>query len=280
MATAQVHSTASTELVAIMFVDQVASTRQCAELGDAAALALHCGLHRVLLGHVKASGGWQANTTGDGLLALFASPAESIAAACAIQAELRASNRRKDQPVRTEVRIGIHLGEPLLDAAGMPFGLCVNLAARICALAGAGEVLVSDLIHEVLRSPDRNQFVAPWCVTLRGALHPTRLWRLAGAPTPGASALTAGSEDQEPTVTPQGSGCRVPRHTRPEVIRVGSASRPRSRAALGLSRGRRRPGGDAERTQSVDANPAVMPERVPFGTALPDNAHDNHDPPT
>jgi class 3 adenylate cyclase len=167
-----------------MFVDQVASTRQCAELGDSAALALHARLQQVVLRHITARGGWQANSTGDGALAIFASPAVSIAAACAIQSELRAANRGRDHLSRTDVRIGIHVGEPLIDADGMPFGLCVNLAARICARAGAGDVLVSDLVRELLGPSDRHLLVAPRWVALRGARHSTRLWRLPGTAIP------------------------------------------------------------------------------------------------
>ena len=151
---------ATSEPVAIMFVDQVGSTRQCAELGDAAALELHCRLQRVLLTHVVASEGWLASTTGDGVLASVPLPGPSITAACAIHSALRAVNGEHDPTAHTEVRVGIHIGTPLLDAGGMPFGLCVNLAARICALAGSGEVLVSDPVQALL-APTERRFVAP-----------------------------------------------------------------------------------------------------------------------
>lgn len=203
MATEHADTRTPSQLAAIMFVDQVASTRQCAELGDEAAFALHCQLQRVLIGHITARTGWLANSTGDGVLALFASPVASIAAACAIQSDLYASNAGEDRATRTEVRIGIHVGEPLFDPTGNPFGLCVNLTARICALAGAGETLVSDLVNEFLDRPDRRQLVASRCVTLRGAPHPTRLWRLSvarpNAPSP--------AHQRQPQLTPKRHRC-------------------------------------------------------------------------
>jgi len=195
-----------------MFVDQVESTRQCAELGDSAALVLHACLQQVVLRHITARGGWQANSTGDGAFALFASPAGSIAAACAIQSELRAANRGRDHLSRTNVRIGIHVGEPLLDTDGMPFGLCVNLAARICALAGAGDLLVSDLVRELLGSSDRQLLVAPRWVMLRGARHSTRLWRLPGTAIPDGARM-ADREGHGWTEVGHGRGCRTERRT-------------------------------------------------------------------
>ena len=215
------------EPVAIMFVDQVGSTRMCAELGDAAALDLHTRLHRVLLSHIAASGGWRASTTGDGALALFASPAASITAASAIQAELSDANQAQDELVRTEVRVGIHLGKPLMDAGGAPFGLCVNLAARICAVAGAGEVLVSDLTRQALALPERHWFVAPHQVTLRGAPGPIRLWRVADA---SMARLVGNAPQVEPRdqvePSPPG-GCRA-RPRLQDAARVAADQRARA----------------------------------------------------
>jgi class 3 adenylate cyclase len=200
-----------------MFVDQVGSTRMCAELGDAAALDLHTRLHRVLLSHITACGGWRASTTGDGALALFASPVASITAASAIQAELSDANQAQDGLVRTDVRVGIHLGKPLIDPAGAPFGLCVNLAARICAVAGAGEVLVSDLTREALARPERHWFVAPHQVTLRGAPGPIRLWRIADPSISRLAGIAPQGEPHDPIESWAACGFRA----RPRVQDAG-----------------------------------------------------------
>lgn len=210
---------APAEPVAIMFVDQVGSTRMCAELGDAAALDLHTRLHRVLLSHITACGGWRASTTGDGALALFASPAASITAASAIQAELSDANQAQDGLVRTEVRVGIHLGKPLMDPGGVPFGLCVNLAARICAMAGAGEVLVSDLTREALAEPERHWFVAPHQVTLRGAPGPIRLWRVADTSIARLAGIAPQGERRDQVEPWPAGGCRA-RPRLPDAARV------------------------------------------------------------
>jgi adenylate cyclase len=209
MATTTTPMPAPAKPVAIMFVDQVGSTRMCAELGDAVALDLHCRLHRVLLSHITACGGWRASTTGDGALALFASPVASITAASAIQAELSDASRAQAGLARTEVRVGIHLGTPLMDPGGVPFGLCVNLAARICARAGAGEVLVSDLTRVALDWPDRHCFVAPQSVTLRGAPGSIRLWRVADTSMARLADIALASEPREPIDPWSAIGCRA-----------------------------------------------------------------------
>lgn len=267
MAPRHAHTTPPIGLVAIMFVDQVASTRQCAELGDAAALSLHGRLHRMLRRHITACGGQPANTTGDGVLALFTSPAGSVAAACAIQSELRASNGCQDPSARSEVRIGIHLGEPLIDTDGMPFGLCVNLAARICALCGAGDVVVSDLVRELLGAPDRHPFVAPQWVLLRGARHSTRLWWLRGGSIPAVGPAEAGSDDRELTAAAPGARCRGARRTLAGAVRTGAGSVLRPPVVVPLSRDGQRSAGGADRSQTVDA-PALRPPRHPAPTAF------------
>jgi class 3 adenylate cyclase len=81
------------------------------------------------------------NTTGDGFLATFASPAQAIRCAHAIAERVR--------PLGIEVRCGIHTGEIEImdnDVAG----LAVHIGARIGAMAETGEVLVSRTVKDIL----------------------------------------------------------------------------------------------------------------------------------
>jgi class 3 adenylate cyclase len=74
-------------------------------------------------------------TTGDGVLALLPSATAAIDAARAIREQLGADD--------LEVRIGVHIGD--VDRRGDDVsGLAVNIAARIMAAAGAGQILVSE----------------------------------------------------------------------------------------------------------------------------------------
>ena len=77
-------------------------------------------------------------TTGDGFLAEFASPIVALRCALAIQAALR------DGPLR--LRIGLNLGDVIVEESGDVYGEGVNVAARLEALADPGGILISDKI--------------------------------------------------------------------------------------------------------------------------------------
>jgi class 3 adenylate cyclase len=85
--------------------------------------------------------GREIKATGDGFLATFDGPARAIRCAVAIQESVK--------PVGLEVRSGLHTGEIELrnDDVG---GIAVHIGARIAALAGAGEVLVSSTVKDIV----------------------------------------------------------------------------------------------------------------------------------
>lgn len=80
-------------------------------------------------------------TTGDGILALFPGPAQGVRCAQRIGVAARKQG--------LEIRSGLHTGE--VERAGADVaGLAVHLAARIMALAGAGEILVSRTVRDLV----------------------------------------------------------------------------------------------------------------------------------
>lgn len=86
-------------------------------------------------------GGVEADTAGDGSLALFEGPARAIRSAVAIRAALGG--------IGLEVRAGVHTGE-VEQAADGPRGIAVHLAARVLGAAAPGEVLVSQTTHDLV----------------------------------------------------------------------------------------------------------------------------------
>jgi TolB-like protein/class 3 adenylate cyclase len=80
-------------------------------------------------------------TTGDGFLAEFASPIAAVRCAIAIQSELSSN------PGPLRMRIGINLGDVLVEESGDVYGEGVNLAARLEALCDPGGILISGKIH-------------------------------------------------------------------------------------------------------------------------------------
>jgi class 3 adenylate cyclase len=79
--------------------------------------------------------------TGDGFLATFDGPARGVRCACAIAEEIKS--------LGIEVRAGLHTGE--CESIGLDVGgIAVHIGARVAALAGAGEVLVSSTVKDLV----------------------------------------------------------------------------------------------------------------------------------
>jgi adenylate cyclase len=95
-------------------------------------------------------------TTGDGLLVEFASVVDAVRCAVEVQQGMAAWNSGVEADNRIELRIGINLGDVIVEPDDI-YGDGVNIAARIEALADAGGVFVSNTVHDHVR--DRLPFV-------------------------------------------------------------------------------------------------------------------------
>ena len=125
----------------VLFTDIVASTQHAAATGDERWRAV---LHR--FGEITADlavrfGGTVVKSTGDGHLATFDGPTQAIRCAEALRAEA--------ETLGIEIRAGIHTGECELLEADIG-GIAVHIAARILGQAGAGEILVSRTVRDLV----------------------------------------------------------------------------------------------------------------------------------
>jgi class 3 adenylate cyclase/pimeloyl-ACP methyl ester carboxylesterase len=128
-------------LATVLFTDIVDSTPRAVELGDARwreVLERHDELARA---EVARFGGAIADFTGDGLLASFEGPARAVRCAFALRDRLRT--------LGLEIRAGLHTGEIERRSEGIA-GIGVHIAARVLALAGGGEVLVSRTVRDLV----------------------------------------------------------------------------------------------------------------------------------
>jgi class 3 adenylate cyclase len=128
-------------LATVLFTDIVGSTARAAELGDREWRELLERHHRLLRASLDRFGGREIHTAGDGFLATFDSPRRAIESARAAGEAVRA--------VGLEIRAGVHTGEIELSGGDVQ-GLAVHIGARIAALAGAGEVLVSSTVKDLV----------------------------------------------------------------------------------------------------------------------------------
>ena len=135
-------------LTTIVFTDIVGSTQHAATLGDNRWHDLLDNHDNIVRHELERFRGREVNTVGDGFVALFTSPSVAIDCADAIVDAVR--------PLGIEVRVGIHAGEVEVrgdDIAGM----AVHIGARVAALAGPSEVLVSSTVREIVTG-SRRQF--------------------------------------------------------------------------------------------------------------------------
>lgn len=128
-------------LMTVAFTDIVDSTRRASELGDARWRNLLEVHESVATREVHAAGGQVVKFTGDGLLATFEGPARAV--------ECMRSLGDLLEPLGLAIRSGVHTGE--VERIGDDIGgLAVHIAARISALAGAGEVLTSSTVRDLV----------------------------------------------------------------------------------------------------------------------------------
>jgi class 3 adenylate cyclase len=101
----------------------------------------------VLTSFIEQHRGRVVDTPGDNLLAEFASVIDAVQCAVAIQCELAERNAAMPEPRRMRFRIGLNLGDVLVDGERI-YGDGVNIAARVESLAGGGGICVSGTVYD------------------------------------------------------------------------------------------------------------------------------------
>jgi len=158
-------------LATVMFTDIVGSTERAAELGDRAWRDVLERHHDVVRTELERHRGREVKTTGDGFLATFDGPARAIRCSRAMAEALR------DHGV--EIRVGLHTGE--IEVIGEDVGgIAVHIAARVAALAGAGETLVSSTVKDLVAGSGIS-FSERGTHTLKGVPEEWRLYEVVSA---------------------------------------------------------------------------------------------------
>ena len=128
-------------LATVLFTDLVRSTERAAELGDKRWRDLLASHHAAVRRQLAEWRGTEIDTTGDGFLATFDGPARAIRCACAARDAVR--------DLGLEIRAGLHTGEYQIFGSTIA-GLTVHTCARVAALAGSSEVLVSSTVKDLV----------------------------------------------------------------------------------------------------------------------------------
>jgi class 3 adenylate cyclase len=138
---AGVSSAGESVLATILFTDIVGSSELAAELGDRAWAQRIEGHHAVVRDQLRRFRGTEVDTAGDGFFATFDGPARAIRCGVAIRDAL--------SDIDLDIRAGVHTGECAV-VGGKPSGIAVSTGARVASKAGAGEVLVSQTVKDLV----------------------------------------------------------------------------------------------------------------------------------
>jgi class 3 adenylate cyclase len=128
-------------LATVLFTDIVDSTRRAAEIGDRDWHALLDAHDAVVRSQLSRFRGREVNTSGDGFLAMFDGPQRAIRCAMSI--------RDAVQALGIQVRAGLHTGECEIRGDDIG-GIAVHIGARVSALAGSNDVLVSSTLRDLV----------------------------------------------------------------------------------------------------------------------------------
>jgi class 3 adenylate cyclase/streptogramin lyase len=128
-------------LATVLFTDIVGSTELAGEIGDRVWKEVLARHHRLIRRELKRFGGREVETAGDSFFVTFREPASAIRCGLAVAEAVR--------ELGIEIRAGIHTGEAEM-VDGRPRGIAVHIAARVMAVAGPGEVLVSSTVRDLV----------------------------------------------------------------------------------------------------------------------------------
>jgi class 3 adenylate cyclase/DNA-binding beta-propeller fold protein YncE len=169
-------------LATVLFTDIVGSTEKAATLGDRRWRELIGEHHSVLRRSLRQHNGREVDTAGDGFFATFERPADAIACATAAIDGVRR--------LGIDIRAGVHTGE--VERGGSKVGgIAVHIGARVLALAGPGEVIVTSTVRELVGGSGL-RFVDRGTHELKGVPEPWHLYALDAPPAPTEVTTAAG----------------------------------------------------------------------------------------
>ena len=159
----------STEAVAILFTDIVASTELSQRLPAEAADEVRRSHFSLLRQAVTESGGTEVKNLGDGLMVVFRSASAALACAVAMQQGVEQENRGSDNPVG--LRVGLSGGEVSREDDDY-FGDPVVEAARLCARCESGQVLATEWLRLTAGRRSRHECRPLGVLALKGLPDP------------------------------------------------------------------------------------------------------------
>lgn len=168
-------------LAAVLAADVAGYSRLMGEDEEGTLEALNAHVESLISPLIAERNGRIFKTTGDGLLAEFASVVDAVQCAVAIQSGMKERNSKIAEERRLAFRIGVNLGDVMVQD-GDVYGDGVNVAARLEGLAAPGEICISRAARDQIR--DRlNYGLEDWGeVSVKNITRPVRVFRILPSP--------------------------------------------------------------------------------------------------
>ena len=188
--------TASRKLAAILAADVVGYSRMMGE-DEAGTASLVRERREAAQPIIAAHGGRLFKTMGDGMFVEFPSVVAAVECALAMQRQMAASNEGALGAKRVVYRIGVHLGDVLVEGEDI-LGDGVNIASRLESVADPGGVSISGAAHEHVRGRIEAEFIDLGEKTLKNIARPVRVYAVRVDAGPSGPALEAAHSDVGP----------------------------------------------------------------------------------
>jgi len=160
----------------MMFTDLQDSTKITAAVGDNRAQEFLRRHNQIIREQIAAHQGLEVKGQGDGFMIAFTSARQALRCAVAIQRKLAEYNAAGPE-LPIIVRMGLNLGEVIAEEDDF-FGTAVIMAARIASRAQGGEILISELLHNVVAATGEFRVTAMGNVRLKGFPKMHRIYRI------------------------------------------------------------------------------------------------------
>jgi adenylate cyclase len=176
---------AASATASFLFCDLAGSTALLTRIGDDAGDEVRRRCFAVFRKAVAEHRGTEVKSMGDGLLAMFPTSVGD-AIGCGIAMERAVERLDRESPLLgLKLKVGVAVGEAASEE-GDWFGTPVVEAARLCAAAQGGQLLVSDLARQLVRTRGAHRFTSLGTMELKG-LEPMQVYEVAWEPEPGQS---------------------------------------------------------------------------------------------
>jgi adenylate cyclase len=194
------------KLTTILAADVVGYSRLMSEDEDGTLHALKALRKELVAPLIREHGGRVVKLMGDGLLAEFGSVVQGVNCAVAIQRGAAERNRDVDPQRQIRLRIGINLGDVIIEGSDI-YGDGVNVAARLEGLAAPGGICISDTVHRHVRSKLGLAFEDRGAQRVKNIAEPIQVFAIALAdsappPEPASGQAPTGSDKPSIAVLP------------------------------------------------------------------------------